>query len=397
MKLLDIPFDEPSGAAIAYDYSPNRTDAVLVNGVFGAGYSGNCAVFSGVGYAEAEADDSFLEGDFAVELKFKTEPSPQTPTYVKLHVQFDVPGEDPRELEATLPVVPTDWLRLVIVRQGNSMQAYANDILFWSSAIDAGWGSPTGFCLFADNGTTEAGYCSIEDVAIHIPPFTAYEVVNQPLTVAYTINGVNFASHGVRVSGSSGILDNLKMKEPAGFDWPDYHGRVLDLSAPRYESREITLTCWIDAPDSSAFQRRVFAFLDEFRKPGTQRLMISAGQKPLVYQVYLQESIGLDKRWSAREMVGDFTLKLIEPSPVKRVLRHVRTSEDNKTVTVSFTSPKLMSVHWGDGAVTNNVYGEVSLTHDYATDGEYYIVVDGTVEDLTEFTTSAVIVWNRLF
>ena len=115
-----------------------------------------------------------------------------------------------------------------------------------------------------------------------------------------------------------------------------------------------------------------------------------------MYEVYLPDGTDIAKEWNDSKMVGTFTLKLKEPEPVKRVLKHFRVNENSKTVTITLTTQKLVNIYWGDGTTTQDVYGTQTITHDYSENGEDYVIVTGVIEDITDFSTNAIIVWNKL-
>lgn len=56
-------------------------------------------------------------------------------------------------------------------------------------------------------------------------------------------------------------------------------------------------------------------------------------------------------------MIGTFSLKLKEPDPVKRVVRHQRLNSGSAKVSVAFKSDKMINIYWGDGTVDTDVYG----------------------------------------
>lgn len=221
------------------------------------------------------------------------------------------------------------------------------------------------------------------------------------MTVTYYINGVTFSSLGVKVSQSKGIVDALKMREPSKVTWPDHHGEVVDLAAPRYESREITLDCFIEADSSTAFILAAQAFIAAFQKAGLQRLMIDVNdgvvtRKPLVYEVYMSEGLDLTKDWNATKMIGTFSLKLKEPEPVKRVYKFVATA-GAMTVTMTVTTSKPVNIYWGDGSSNLDVVtGTGQVSRVFATEGTFYIVITGVIEDISSVTTTATLVWSKL-
>ena len=96
-------------------------------------------------------------------------------------------------------------------------------------------------------------------------------------------------------------------------------------------------------------------------------------------------------------MVGTFQLKLIEPEPVKRILKHIRISDATKTCTITMTTAKMVNVYWGDGNVDYDIEGEeITITHDYADNGDYFPVITGCIDEITDFETNAIVVWSKL-
>lgn len=99
-------------------------------------------------------------------------------------------------------------------------------------------------------------------------------------------------------------------------------------------------------------------------------------------------------------MIGTFSLKLREPDPVKRVVRHQRINEASRELSIAFKSDKMVNVYWGDGSFTEDVYGDhtgaKALKHTYADNGVYYAVIAGVIEEITDFTTNGIVVWNKL-
>lgn len=147
------------------------------------------------------------------------------------------------------------------------------------------------------------------------------------MTVGYYINGLTFDSLNVHVSASKGLLDKLKLKEPQKYAWTEEHGEHVDLTKPRFEAREITLECFITASSSVDFITKINAFWSQFEGAGTKRLMVIIDPaKPLVYEVYVPDSIDVDKEWNDADMVGTFSLKLREPEPVKKVIKFTASS-----------------------------------------------------------------------
>jgi len=141
--------------------------------------------------------------------------------------------------------------------------------------------------------------------------------------VKYSINGKNFKDFGVYVSESSGLVGLLERKSITTYEWAEYHGSSVDLRTPKYKDREIELKCFIRGENwESLFTAFRDFIIGEFSKPGTQRLHIEPlNYKTLPYEVYLKDEVKPEKTFSDGEMFATFSLKLIEPNPIKKVLR----------------------------------------------------------------------------
>lgn len=217
------------------------------------------------------------------------------------------------------------------------------------------------------------------------------------MAIYYYINGVDFTTDGIYVSASKGIVGGLKLRRPVTQEWPDYHGEVVDMGAPRYEARDITLECFMKATTKENFLSAVQTFLGRWMTAGMKRLMIVVDStKPLVYDVYLTQGPEIEKKWNDATMVGTFSLKLREPEPVKRVYRFVAAT-GALSVSVTVTSVKPVTIYWGDGSVSYDITtASGAQVHAYAAAGTYYISIAGVIEDVTGVTTGATQIWSKL-
>lgn len=407
--VLHMPFDEMDGATTTYDYSKNRADGVVTDAHFESGKNSNCIRFDGNGKCEVSKSVLALSGSFTL------------CTYVKSHsvasklvVLLNYNGIN-NYYKTLIDVSPDQWYYLAVVREGTSITMYLNGTKIGTEKVPSNFGNPVGFSISQDCYIAELGRGCLDDTKLFSKALTQEEILNlldNTKQLAYLLDGVNFKDFGVYVSGSKGIIDSLKMKEPLKLDWDGYHGEAIDLSRPRMQAREITLECFIKSDGGKiAFVQAVKDFLEQFYTPhkkqadskseavaaGLHRLTIDIHPtKALVYEVYLPDGTDISKEWNDSKMVGTFSLKLKEPEPVKRVLKHFRVNENSKTVTITLTTEKLVNIYWGDGTTTQDVYGTQTITHDYSDNGEYYVIVTGVIEDIAEFSTNAIIVWNKL-
>ena len=218
------------------------------------------------------------------------------------------------------------------------------------------------------------------------------------MSIIYYLDGVDLLTYGVHVSSSKGLISRPKIKNPVSHNWETIHGESVDLASKYYEARDLELECFIVASTKQDFITKCGQFFDQFDKAYTRRLMVQVDElAPLVYEVYIPGEIEIKKEWKEATMVGTFTLKLREPEPVKRVIRYTRTGEGDKTVSITVTSTKVLNVYWGDGNHAFDLSGNTqTVTHSYTANGTYYIVVTGCIDEITSFTTTGTVIWQKL-
>lgn len=141
--------------------------------------------------------------------------------------------------------------------------------------------------------------------------------------VDYSINGTYFRSFDAHVSKSNGLIDKLEPKKVESHDWPEYHGKQYDLSAARkYKERSISLDMFFVGDDWRDLLSKFNTIMSEFDSPGTQRLIVEPfGFDALVFDVIQSGEVSLDKTFREGRMFGTCRLTMIEPNPVKCVLK----------------------------------------------------------------------------
>lgn len=395
--IFQMPFDESDGSAVAFDYSQNRADGAVVGAKFVDGKNGNAISFGGSDTCEvSKTVFPNMNIEFSMMMWVQGREiecgSPKKMIWVLnfsgLNNYVEVP------IEAT----PGSWYSLAMTRRGTAYNFYVNSSLVKTLYLS---GTLLGISLCQDYYGGEYGFGLLDDVKIYNFALSQTELINELSSSkqqAYLLDGVDFKEYGVYVSGSDGIMNRPKMKAPATLSWDNYHGESVDLSHKFYESREITLSCFIKADSKMDFIKKITTFEQQFDKTGTNRLVIDVHPvKPLIYEVYCKDAIEISKEWSDELMVGTFKLKLVEPEPVKRVLKHIRVGESTKTCSITLTSSKYVNIYWGDGKVDYDVSGEnLTITHDYDVNGDYFPVITGCIDEISSFTTNAIVVWERI-
>ncbi len=389
---LYLPFDDPDGT-VAADFSTSRNDAALSEG---AEFTKDAMIGKALSLNGGEAQTAYelpLTSVFSITMFVRTEG-----TKIGWLLNF---GGLNNYREQWLDVRPDIWTFFAIVRDETEIKVYLDRRVVYVVSLDEGV-SPIGLSINDEVAASES-IALVDDVRVYDKALSATEILKLQAgtDVEYYINGRNFKEFGVQVSDSKGIVGQLEKKEGLSVDWEDYHGKVRDKSRPRYKERTITLECFIEGVSRGEFYDRASEFMAQFDGSGTQRLKVEydGAAKPLVYEVYQQKAVDVTKTWGQHNrslMVGTFKLELVEDEPVKRVLRCIA-AEAETDVTVGFSSNKLLNIYWGDGTMTSNLSGtEQTITHTYTDAGEYDIIITGVIEDITDFTTDAIVIWNKL-
>lgn len=209
--------------------------------------------------------------------------------------------------------------------------------------------------------------------------------------LVWSLNGKKFKDFGIYVSSSDGLFDELKPKKTETKDWPEYNGLMLDQNQSiKYESRSIELKGWVEGSDWMEMLERFWSIFGEFRKTGKQRLLlIPFNNKPLIYDVRCEDDIELEKRFRQGRMIGMFKAKLIEYNPVKKVLRI-----NQEELQLSFKTAKWIEVNI-DGSIENHK-GNVDITKTLDASQYHYISIAGNIDEITDFSTNAEVLWERL-
>lgn len=388
--ILYLPMDDPDGSQVAYDYSKSRADAQLSGGAYFTREAkiGKALCLDG---GEALTDQRIPFSDnFTLSMYVK-------PTGTKIGWLLNFPGID-NYLEQWIECSAGSWILLTFVKEDGVFTVYNHLTRIFQQILP---GEPTGLAL-CDDTLFDVKAC-IDEVTLYNTAKSIQELIQEKedrTDVEYYVNGQNFKDFGVYVSASSGLVGQLERKEGMTEDWGTRHGLMRGVNHPRYKERTITLECFIEASSRAAFVEWQNRFFEQFRKKGTQRLTVEyAGTtKPLVYEVTMQAGADPEKQWggyNSSVMVGTFTLTLVEDDPVKMVLRHV-SGEAASTAQISLTSYSSLLVFWGDGSV-GKIKGEhQDIQHTYDKPGEYDIIIAGLVEEIQDFSTSEIIVWQKL-
>ncbi|WP_024568747.1 phage tail family protein [Elizabethkingia anophelis] len=174
--------------------------------------------------------------------------------------------------------------------------------------------------------------------------------------INWSINGKNFESFGIKVSSSRGLGDDLKQKERQSYNWPGRNGRQYNLnSKPKYEERIIELDCFIVGNDWDLMVNQFNLFTSEFSKIGTQRFIVEVFSfRQRVYDIILSDKTVLNEVKQEGQNFGTFTLKFVEPEPIKKILY-----TESTNLQLSFNTPSSVIINI-DGKA-QQAKGDVSI------------------------------------
>jgi len=134
----------------------------------------------------------------------------------------------------------------------------------------------------------------------------------------YTLNGTNITTQwGVKVERCSGHLDMPKRKGETEYSWLDENGveHYTEAADIRWDARDITLHCFIQATSKANFLTQLNSFKAELIQAGLQTLYIPT--TGTTHSVYFREGFKLEMTscWNGTYYIGRFILVLREPSP----------------------------------------------------------------------------------
>lgn len=136
----------------------------------------------------------------------------------------------------------------------------------------------------------------------------------------YTLASTALTSIGVYVTSATGLFSVPKMKQPQTVDWPDKNGVTVDLAAPRFQPRAITLNCISKGATTAAALAGFTAIANLLKTAGLKTLTVALGNSSYSYSVYCKDGIDLTaKRTGGGKVVIEYSVKLEEPHPVNFV------------------------------------------------------------------------------
>lgn len=139
--------------------------------------------------------------------------------------------------------------------------------------------------------------------------------------MAYSLNGKNLYNvFGLMVnSGSDTFLRYPKRKDSLSNNWLDENGLDIDLEAPRFESREFTLKCTLEATGRADFWNKYNGLFTELGGTGTHTLYVPDLDK--TYTLFYKEQNNLSKLTNLANNVVYVSFDLVfgETNPTENI------------------------------------------------------------------------------
>lgn len=172
----------------------------------------------------------------------------------------------------------------------------------------------------------------------------------------WKLDSVDFATFGVYVSKSSGVLDLPRLVN-SGTDWLDENGKSY-WNAPedlKYSEREIILNCWIQGTTFSNFKTKVAAFYSALMAVGERTLTTPYNT---INHVTIQNGISLvrETAYVSSINIGTFSLRLTVAGDSQTKLITIYSGADD---TVRGVYP-----YRSDAKLSRRMQGDDSITFD---------------------------------
>lgn len=218
-------------------------------------------------------------------------------------------------------------------------------------------------------------------------------------SVQYIFDNTDLAGLGLIVKSSDGVLSQPDFKTPTSHDWKESHGTMVDLSARRLRDRTIKLVGYIVGDNPADLTNKVQQLFNVLSGNGMHmlRIIVPNANAPLFFQVYLQKKIDVKKQWKPNgPNVGELTIELTEPEPVKRVISF---GASITTASIKMnTNGEAVNIRYSDGfaqldAITS---GTQTITHRFSTTGEHFAIITGNIDAITDYTTNGQTTWSKL-
>ena len=209
--------------------------------------------------------------------------------------------------------------------------------------------------------------------------------------IIYTVAGVDLANYGIVVTSADGLMDLPKPRGRTAQEWTDTHGQMISTGRPLYSAREIKLSCAMPCEGLGDFAQKATAVKELFMGGDLITLTAAIGDTLLPFLVYVDDEISFTRKWAGGKLIASFSVKLIEPEPLKRVYKAIAAS-----VKLAITTPTPVNVYWGDGKTQYDAQSS-TIAHQYS-DGKtsHIVIITGNINNLTSTLTNSSLLWNLL-
>lgn len=211
--------------------------------------------------------------------------------------------------------------------------------------------------------------------------------------MAWKLDDIDFASYGVHVKSSSGVLDIPAIIDKST-NWLDENGREYwkDSEDVKFGDREIVLACWLLADDYEDLKAKSQAFYTALAGEGKRTLSTPFG---IDIECYLKDQIQLTRYGSYVKAVqlGFFNLKLTVPGDPDALLLNITRYYTTNVIAVVLTSDlKITKTLQGDSYATFSFesnkkldiryFDEISINTNGIAKDRFYFEVEPEVKEV---------------
>ena len=188
-------------------------------------------------------------------------------------------------------------------------------------------------------------------------------------SVPYTWGGSS-STYSVHVEKSTGLIGKPNLKSINEFDWKYLHGTTPDLRNRRYQSKEISLDCWMEAESKQQLVVRFNHFVGLFSCDELILMKVTwatdndnGGLSPNPHEakgifdlVWLRNVDSIKYKWHKGKNYVRFVLNFTDPYPMKRICKLVGT--DGLGVDYDIVSESEIDLFTEDGDAVYDIINE---------------------------------------
>ncbi|MGY3054386.1 hypothetical protein ACVWYG_002593 [Pedobacter sp. UYEF25] len=131
-----------------------------------------------------------------------------------------------------------------------------------------------------------------------------------------TIDGILFSDLGIIISAWTDFLKMPELKPPYTNDWPDENGIEVDLTAPIFKHKQVSISFAMVADSETEYWANYRALFNLLAKPGLRRIYVADYQRSFfLYYTGTQTAEAITNIAGKTSIGVKYVLQFTEPVP----------------------------------------------------------------------------------